>query len=173
MEEYNTCTTRVYSETLKNICGCLPLDIWFDEKVGLNWEMFQNNWLIQVPLCSRKNMNCVQSLKLDFSSCILPCSGLVLTSFAKQENSKNIEESLPEEFHFYQIYKKHLPFPPALSGSIVSKVSKKVTKQLYISIFQSMNGGTSWDMWGSILTRPRSTESPKTERPSQWTCCPQ
>ena len=79
-------------------------------------------------------MNCVQSVKLDFSICILPCSGLVLTSFAKQENSKNVEKSLQAEFHLYKIYKKHLPFPPALSGSIVSKKVTMPDKVVHLNL---------------------------------------
>ena len=41
---------------------------------------------MQEPVCaSKKQLDCVESLKIDTSNCLKPCSGLLVTSFSKSD----------------------------------------------------------------------------------------
>ena len=60
----------------------------------------------QEPLCSTKKLKCVNKITVNHSSCMKPCSGLIVTSFIKSEKHKNLELLYPKIFRQYEHFKK-------------------------------------------------------------------
>ena len=69
------------------------------------------------PLCSAQKLDCVDKISVDTSSCMKPCSGLIVTSFAKTEENKAIEIFYPEIWRQYNNFKKNTKYPPGLIGT--------------------------------------------------------
>ena len=71
---------------------------------------------MQEPVCaSKKQLDCVESLKIDTSNCLKPCSGLLVTSFSKSDvhvHSKSLN-LLPINKK-YNDYKKLTQNPPGI-----------------------------------------------------------
>ena len=48
--------------------------------------------------------------------CLPPCSGLILTSFSKYKEDKNLPSLISDEVNEYDRYLKWSPLPPELNG---------------------------------------------------------
>ena len=90
---------------------------WIDE-----WILIYSYWfiiiLIQEPLCSDvKELECVNLAKVnvDTSSCLKPCSGLIITSFAKSDKNLDLDSRLPF-MDEYNNYKKITRYPSGYNG---------------------------------------------------------
>ena len=69
-------------------------------------------------LCtSSKELDCVKNIKVDTTSCLKPCSGLIVTSFYKSRPENNLE-TLIEIFGEYNLYKKVTTYPFAANGTV-------------------------------------------------------
>ena len=55
-------------------------------------------------------MECVNSVTVEPSQCLKPCSGLIVTSISKSKLDKNWEDLQPI-FRDYNEYKKVTPYP--------------------------------------------------------------
>ena len=66
-------------------------------------------------ICSPIDMECVNKVKIDTSNCLKPCSGLIITTFAKTKPSRHLETSFPD-FENYKKYKKVTTYPKYLAG---------------------------------------------------------
>ena len=76
----------------------------------LQWILYQEN------VCtSSEEVACVNKLKVDSSSCLKPCSGLIVTSFYKSKLENNLETLFPI-FGEYNQYKKVTSYPSAANG---------------------------------------------------------
>ena len=79
---------------------------------------------LQEPTCtSSLSMICAKKIKVDYSQCLSPCSGIVLTSFSKSTPMKNLEGLLSTEVIEYNQYMKWSPFPDFLKGELNTKYS--------------------------------------------------
>ena len=70
------------------------------------------------PLCDAKDLECVtktKKTKVDTSSCLKPCSGLIINTSQFREK-KNIEELFPT-FGDYNKYKKITKYPSNKNGN--------------------------------------------------------
>ena len=77
------------------------------------------------PLCSALKLDCVDKISVDTSSCMKPCSGLIVTSFSKSEISKNVELYYPKIWRQYNNFKTISSYPPGLIG-IIDNLFKKI-----------------------------------------------
>ena len=73
----------------------------------------------------------MNNVKVDTSSCLKPCSGLIVTSFYKSEQKKNLETLFPI-FGEYEIYKKVTTYPAASNGIDVKNIN---AREIYIFLF--------------------------------------
>ena len=75
--------------------------------------------IFKETLCtSPQELDCVNNVKVDTSSCLKACSGLIVTSFAKSELKKDLESLFPI-FGDYKLYKKVTTYPattPSMSA---------------------------------------------------------
>ena len=51
-----------------------------------------NIFILQVPLCTIENLDCVSSLKVDKSDCLQKCSGMIVTSYDQHRLSNAVDE---------------------------------------------------------------------------------
>ena len=68
------------------------------------------------PLCYAQKLECVNTVPVDTSSCMKPCSGLIVTSFDKSEKDKNIEILYPQMWRQYNNFKTIPEYPPGFTG---------------------------------------------------------
>ena len=61
-------------------------------------------------------LNCTKKIEVEFSKCLPPCSGLVVSSFSKSESNKNLEDLVYNEIVSYEKYTKWSQFPGGLEG---------------------------------------------------------
>ena len=61
-------------------------------------------------------LDCVDKIPVDTSSCMKPCSGLIITSFAKSHEYKDLELLYPKIIGQYSIFKRISAHPPGLNG---------------------------------------------------------
>ena len=61
-------------------------------------------YILQEPLCSPKDLECVDGISLNDVSCLKPCSGLIVSSLSKTELKQNVEELLyfAEDYNTYK-----------------------------------------------------------------------
>ena len=62
-------------------------------------------------------MKCVKKIRVDTSGCLEPCSGLLITSFAKSDQGENMEDLIPI-FKDYDRYKNISQYPSGINGKI-------------------------------------------------------
>ena len=65
---------------------------------------------LQAPMCSSEQMDCINSITVDTSGCLKPCSGLIVTSFTKTQEDRKMDNWLTV-LQDYKIYKKDTPIP--------------------------------------------------------------
>ena len=119
-ESIDSCKTRRYLDTLLRNCGCLPFSIRSSQKVqtlfcvsGVNTIIIS---ILQEPICSADMFECMKSIKVNASGCLHPCSGLILSSFTKSVESKNLESLISREVIAYRNYTKWFRFPSGIKG---------------------------------------------------------
>ena len=104
-EPFDNCTTRQYIDSILKTCGCVPYSINLSRKGPM-------------PICSSKELACVNKIEVNNSNCMPFCSGLILTSFSKNDAKKDMANLLYEEVMAYKQYMKWLEFPHKLKGVI-------------------------------------------------------
>ena len=62
---------------------------------------------------------------MDTSSCLKPCSGLIVTSFYKSEKQKNLDDLFPI-YGAYNIFKKITQNPSGYSGNFIKQFTLNV-----------------------------------------------
>ena len=60
----------------------------------------------------------MNQLQVDTSSCLKPCSGLIVTSFAKSEQHKDLDTLFPI-IGEYNLFKKVTEYPSGANGRVV------------------------------------------------------
>ena len=68
------------------------------------------------PLCSAQKLDCVDKISVDTSSCMKPCSGLIVTSFSKSVEYKKLDILYPKIWRQYNNFKTISTYPPGLTG---------------------------------------------------------
>ena len=70
-------------------------------------------------MCQESQNKCVENILVDINNpkCLPPCSGLILTSFAKYNEDKNLPSLISDEVNEYNRYLKWSPLPSELKGS--------------------------------------------------------
>merc|ERR1711994_457787 len=58
-----------------------------------------------------KRIECLKEVKVETHECVPPCSGLIVTSFTKLDQEKNVDELFPNLMHQYNQFKKITPYP--------------------------------------------------------------
>ena len=116
-EPLNNCTTRQYLNTMLGECGCLPFNLTLFHKVHIIIKMsYVLKMIFKETLCtSPQELDCVNNVKVDTSSCLKPCSGLIVTSFAKSKSENDLETSFPI-FGDYNTYKIVTSYPSVANG---------------------------------------------------------
>ena len=71
---------------------------------------------IQVPVCEMQQMECVQSVEIDFSKCVKPCSGIVIASFTKSRNI-NLQDLMSKALSDYNNFTNWRGLPHELKGT--------------------------------------------------------
>ena len=100
-EPYFNCTTSLYMKTTFEKCDCLPLEL---KSVGKH-------------ICfSPDQLRCIRDLEIDFSSCLLSCSGMLITSFLKHKTN-GIPAIFEDAEADYMKYTNVLKYPAALRSS--------------------------------------------------------
>ena len=57
----------------------------------------------------------MEKVEVDTTGCLEPCSGLLITSFAKSDQEENIEDLIPI-FKDYDRYKNISQYPSGING---------------------------------------------------------
>ena len=74
--------------------------------------------IYQENLCnSLQELDCVNKIKVDTSSCLKPCSGLIVTSFYKSKLENDLQTLFPI-FGQYKRYKKVTTYPSVANGNL-------------------------------------------------------
>ena len=60
----------------------------FTKTVELRANLFI---IFQELLCMSENLKCVKNVKVDDSTCLPPCIGLIVTSFSKTEKNVDLD----------------------------------------------------------------------------------
>ena len=81
--------------------------------------------IIQEPLCTFHELECVNKIKVDTSSCLKPCSGLIVTSLIKSDSDKKLENLLPD-YVAYNKYKKITQYPSGSDGKIMQYPKRNI-----------------------------------------------
>ena len=68
------------------------------------------------PLCSAQKLDCVDKISVDTSSCMKPCSGLIVTSLFKSMDYRKLELLYPKVWRQYNNFKTISTYPPGLLG---------------------------------------------------------
>ena len=63
-------------------------------------------------------MKCVNNIEVDTSSCLKPCSGLIVTSVIKSDKNRNLEKLLPYVDEYIN-YKKITKYPVGFDGKMI------------------------------------------------------
>ena len=63
-----------------------------------------------------EQLECVNKTKVDTSGCMKSCSGLIITTFSKNENNKHWQ-NLKSVFKKYDNYKKITSYPSGYHGN--------------------------------------------------------
>ena len=113
------CTTRNYINAIMSKCKCMPSNLRLSDKVW-NQQNFSSiiYWYkyFKDPVCYPLKQECVTKIPIDTSGCMKPCSGLIVTSFAKLEKPKNLELLYPQMWRQYNNFKIISTYPPGLIG---------------------------------------------------------
>ena len=116
------CTTRKYIEAVVSKCKCLPSNLRLFNKVwqiDIQVQLFASNIpkkCVQEPHCSAEKLACVNTIPVDTSSCIKPCSGLIVTSFDKSMELKDLKIFYPKILKNYNNFKTISSYPSGLIG---------------------------------------------------------
>ena len=78
--------------------------------------MRKNIFEIKVPVCEIQQMGCVQTVDVEFSKCVKPCSGMVIASFAKSRNV-DLHNIMSKALSDYNNFTKWKGFPNELKGT--------------------------------------------------------
>ena len=71
---------------------------------------------VKEPICSSpKDLECVKKVNVDTSTCLKPCSGLIVTSFSKKSVTKSVEKLFPI-LKDYNKFKIITEYPPGETG---------------------------------------------------------
>ena len=112
-ESVDECTTRKYRKTFLNQCNCLPFQLRLNEEVyTISKKFIKTNFILQFPLCTAEHLDCVSSIKVDFSKCLQQCSGIQVTSKTENRLSSvvsGIVEYLSKTNGGFEKFAKELP----------------------------------------------------------------
>ena len=72
--------------------------------------------LIQDKSCNLVDLECVNKIRLEPFECLPPCSGLIITSFSREDPKNNFESLISGEVAAYYKYMKWFEFPSKLKG---------------------------------------------------------
>ena len=119
IEPLHNCTTRKYLEAVLAQCKCLPSNLWLSNMVRHNKNLSSciRIMIFKEPLCSAQKLECANAISVDTSSCMKPCSGLIVTSFFKSENYKDVKLLYPKIWRQYNNFKTISTFPSGLIGT--------------------------------------------------------
>ena len=78
------------------------------------WNLI--NILLQEPLCSSERLECVENVTVDTSKCMKSCSGLIVTSFSKEGEEKNLDHLFKPIVDSYNNFKKISAYPFSYKG---------------------------------------------------------
>ena len=79
-------------------------------------------YVLQEPICTAsQEVECVNNVNVDTSSCLKPCSGLIVTSFVKSKLEKDLETLFPI-FGEYNQYKKVTAHPRVSNGMLALSI---------------------------------------------------
>ena len=68
-----------------------------------------------MPLCNATQLQCIKNISKT-STCLPPCSGVIVTSFLKSSSLKNIDHLVSKDVTAYRKYTKWFQFPSNLKG---------------------------------------------------------
>ena len=116
-ESLNNCKTKHYLKTLLEKCDCLPFNIRLSEKVSnIMWPISLIT-MLQDPICtSADKFQCMKSIKNNRSECLHPCSGLLISSFTKSGEGKDLESLISRDVAAYRNFTKWSRFPSGIKG---------------------------------------------------------
>ena len=90
--------------------------------------------IFKEPLCPAQMLECVNKIQVDTSSCMKPCTGLIVTSFDKSENHKDLQLLYPKVLTQYNNYKTISEYPPGLVGKVTCQLSFSKLIDIYFSL---------------------------------------
>ena len=72
--------------------------------------------MLQDPICTSEKFQCIKSLKNNRSECLHPCSGLLISSFTKSGEGKDLESLISRDVAAYRNFTKWSRFPSGIKG---------------------------------------------------------
>ena len=61
-------------------------------------------------------LGCANDVKFEFSNCLPPCSGLIVSSFSKTDTNKILDDLIYNEIISYDKFTRWTEFPEGLKG---------------------------------------------------------
>ena len=71
-----------------------------------------------MPLCFSQKLKCIENITVNKDQCIPNCQGIVITSYEKNEEDRNIKDFLSTFSFEYDLYKRKMPFPIPVKGKM-------------------------------------------------------
>ena len=71
---------------------------------------------LQEPQCTSNQLKCVQSIKVPYSNCLPPCSGLIFSKYDRYEANEDFQRKISKEVAAYRNYTKWFEFPARCKG---------------------------------------------------------
>ena len=113
-ESYDECKTRKYVDSLNQQCGCLSFSIRQDQEEDL--------------CITKEQLNCVNTVRVDYSECLKKCEGLDIISynefevdsklnrFVQFDSNPKLSKYISKLSTLYNRYKGTYKFPTKLKG---------------------------------------------------------
>ena len=120
-----------------------------------------------MPICSSEKLRCVENVTIDNSDCKPMCEGLIVTSYSRSENQRNLEKYISIVGKDYDNYKTFVKYPASIKGKCINIKYRKD------SVLQITNGKTNCVWCASTLTPRHSIGSLRTDPQNLWTCSQQ
>ena len=67
-------------------------------------------------------LGCANDVKFEFSNCLPPCSGLIVSSFSKTDTNKILDDLMYNEIISYDKFTRWSEFPEGLKGFQIDKI---------------------------------------------------
>ena len=164
VETRENCITNNYLSQLRLKCGCLPLRLNIDGKVGQSLSFNDNN-VMQAPVCSGENLECAEEIKPSSKGCKIRCTGF-FADVRKTELSQHYSQSFQTLLNSYENYKSFNATDTTVQSYLPGIETFHPSETNTNTVQTTGNTGATFNSLGFTSTASYSTGSPRTAESS-------